>query len=70
MSDTTRVSAHIGFTLNVGNFQALKVDLGIEDTVHSDENPDQAMDRIYNYLEKKLIKKLQDTQKEIDANGL
>lgn len=70
MSDRTRVSAHIGFTANLGNFQALKVDLGVEDSVRSDENVDMAMDRVYSYLEKKLIKKLQETQKEIESHGL
>ncbi len=70
MTDKTRVSVHIGFTANLGNFQALKVDLGVEDSVRSDENVDTAMDRVYGYLEQKLIKKLQDTQREIDAHGL
>lgn len=70
MSDKTKVSVHLGFTANLGNFQALKVDLGVEDWTHDGENVDQAMDRVYHYVEKKLIKKLQDTQKEINAHGL
>lgn len=70
MSDKTKVSVHLGFTVNLGNFQALKVDIGLEDWVRDGENVDQATDRVYGYVEKKLMKKLKDTQAEVDANGL
>ena len=47
MSETTNVSVTLGYTLNLGNFQSLRIDLGITDFVRSGENTDQALDRVY-----------------------
>jgi len=65
---TTTVKVNLGFTANLGNFQSLRVDIGLEDFVRSGEHVDDAVDRVYNYVEAKLIEKLDQTKKELD-NG-
>ncbi len=65
---TTTVKVNLGFTANLGNFQSLRVDVGLEDFVRSGEHVDDAVERVYNYVEAKLVEKLEQTKKELD-NG-
>ena len=53
----TKVSVTLGYTLNLGNFQSLRIDLGITDFVRSGENTDQALDRVYEFVENKVIQR-------------
>ena len=47
MSDVQKVKVSLGYTLNLGNFESLRIDVGVEDRVIGDENLDHAMDRTY-----------------------
>lgn len=60
--ETTKVSATLGYTLNLGNFQSLRVDLGVVDNVRNDENVDQAMNRVYDFVESKVIEKVNEAK--------
>ena len=42
----TKVKIALGYTLNLGNFQSLRIDLGVEDSVRQDENVDDAFSQI------------------------
>lgn len=67
MSDSTKIRVELSFTANLGNFQSVKVNVGIEDWKRdSDQSVDAAFDRVYNYVETKLIEKLEQTKKELD----
>jgi methyl coenzyme M reductase subunit D len=66
MSDNTTVSVNLGYTLNIGNFQSLRVDLGCTDYVRDGENVDVAMDRVYNFVESKVLDKIQEAKKEMN----
>jgi len=66
MSETTNVSVTLGYTLNLGNFQSLRIDLGITDFVRNGENTDQALDRVYEFVEKKVIEKVEEAKKELE----
>jgi methyl coenzyme M reductase subunit D len=66
MSETTNVSVTLGYTLNLGNFQSLRIDLGITDFVRSGENTDQALDRVYKFVEDKVIQKVEEAKKELE----
>ena len=61
----TKVSVTLGYTLNLGNFQSLRVDLGVVDHVREGENTNEAMDRVYDYVETKVIEKVQEAKAEI-----
>ena len=52
--------------LNLGNFQSLRIDLGITDFVRNGENTDQALDRVYEFVENKVIQKVEEAKKELE----
>lgn len=61
----TQVSVTLGYTLNLGNFQSLRVDLGVVDHVRNGETTNEAMDRVYDFVEAKVIEKVQEAKAEI-----
>jgi len=65
MSEQSKVSVTLGYTLNLGNFQSLRVDLGFTDNVKNDETPDQAIERVYKFIESKVEEKVGEAQKEL-----
>jgi hypothetical protein len=63
-NDSTKVSVTLGYTLNLGNFQSLRLDLGVIDSKRDGENTDQAFDRVYKFVEDKLTTKIKEAQSE------
>ena len=61
----TKVSVTLGYTLNLGNFQSLRVDLGIVDHVRDGETTNDAMNRVYDFVEAKVVEKVQEAKEEI-----
>ncbi len=43
-NESTKVSVTLGYTLNLGNFQSLRLDLGIVESRKNGETIDQAFD--------------------------
>ena len=66
-NDNTKVSVTLGYTLNLGNFQSLRIDLGVVDSKRDGENSDQAFDRVYKFVEDKLTEKIKEAQSEADS---
>lgn len=66
MSEKTDVSVTLGYTLNLGNFQSLRIDIGVTDFVRAGENTDSALDRVYEFVEKKVIEKVEEAKKELE----
>jgi hypothetical protein len=64
--DKTNISVTLGYTLNLGNFQSMRVDLGCTDFVRDGESHDQAMDRIYDFIEAKVVEKIEEAKKELN----
>ena len=67
-NDETKVSVTLGYTLNLGNFQSLRLDLGIIDSKRDGENADQAFERVYKFVEDKLTEKIKEAQAEAEEN--
>jgi hypothetical protein len=63
-NDSTKVNVTLGYTLNLGNFQSLRIDLGVIDSKRDGENTEQAFDRVYKFVEDKLTEKIQEAQSE------
>jgi len=61
----TKVNVTLGYTLNLGNFQSLRVDLGVVDHVRDGETTNDAMNRVYDFVEAKVIEKVQEAKAEI-----
>jgi hypothetical protein len=65
-NDNTKVSVTLGYTLNLGNFQSLRLDLGIIEDRRNGESIDQAFERVYKFVEDKLTDKINEAKAEIN----
>jgi len=65
-NENTKINITLGYTLNLGNFQSLRIDLGIVDSRRNGENIDQAFERVYKFVEDKLTTKIQEAKYEIE----
>jgi hypothetical protein len=65
MSDQTNVSWTLGYTLNTGNFQNLRLDFKVDDYVREGENTVDASNRVYKLVESQLIEKLNEAKEEL-----
>jgi methyl coenzyme M reductase subunit D len=63
-NDSTKVNVTLGYTLNLGNFQSLRLDLGVTDSTKNGENVEQAFNRVYKFVEDKLTEKIKEAQEE------
>ena len=66
-NEPTKVSVTLGYTLNLGNFQSLRIDLGIVDSKRDGETTDVAMERVYKFVEDTLTAKINEAKVEIEA---
>ena len=64
-NEPTKVNVTLGYTLNLGNFQSLRVDLGVVDYVRDGETTNDAMNRVYDFVEAKVVEKVQEAKIEL-----
>lgn len=64
---TTKVKVDLSFTRNLGNYESIKIGIGIEDDVRQGETVDSATERIYAFVENKLIQKTQEVEEELKS---
>lgn len=64
MSETI-VKVDLSFTRNLGNYESIKIGLGVEDHVRDGETVDSATDRVYKFVENKLIEKTREVEEEL-----
>ncbi len=62
---TTRVKVDLSFTRNLGNFESIKIGIGVEDSVREGESVNDATDRVYKFVEDKLVEKTQEVEEEL-----
>jgi hypothetical protein len=65
-NESTKVNVTLGYTLNLGNFQSLRLDLGVIDSKRDGETTNEAFERVYKFVEDKLTEKIQDAKSEIN----
>ena len=65
-NEETKVNVTLGYTLNLGNFQSLRLDLGVVDSRRDGETVNEAFERVYKFVEDKLTEKLSEAKAEID----
>ena len=65
-NESTKVNVTLGYTLNLGNFQSLRLDLGIIDNKRDGENTNEAFERVYKFVEDKLTEKINEAKAEIN----
>jgi hypothetical protein len=64
-ANQTKVKVDLQFTRNLGNFESVRVAIGVEDFIRSGENTSQATDRVYKFVEEKLIEKTKEIEAEL-----
>ena len=64
-SKNTVVKVDLQYVRNLGNYESIRVSLGVEDNVRSTENVNEAMNRVYAFVEKKLIEKMEEIESEL-----
>lgn len=62
---TTRVKVDLSFTRNLGNYESIKIGVGIEDDVRQGETVETATERVYTFVENKLIQKTEEVEEEL-----
>jgi hypothetical protein len=62
---TTRVKVDLSFTRNLGNYESIKIGVGVEDDLRLGENVDIATERVYKFVEEKLIQKTREVEEEL-----
>ena len=67
-NESTKVTVGLGYTLNLGNFQSLRIDLSVTDNKREGENTNEAFERVYSFVENKLAEKVRESQEEADRN--
>lgn len=65
MDNGTHVRVDLSFTRNLGNFESIKIGIGVDDFVRDGETVDAATDRVYKFVEDKLIQKTQEVEEEL-----
>lgn len=61
-----RVIVQMSFTRNLGNFQSMRVEVGLEsDRLDSEKNSDEHFKRVYDWVEKKFLQEFEDTELEV-----
>jgi hypothetical protein len=66
-NESTKVTVGLGYTLNLGNFQSLRIDISVSDNKREGENTNDAFERVYAFVEKKLTDKVAEAQSEADG---
>ena len=60
-----RVGVSLGYTRNMGNFESLRVDINLESDGFG--HPDVTFDKVYAWVEQKLVEKVAEVEKELKS---
>lgn len=62
------VSYRARFTRNMGNFESLQIEIGVEDEPRGDEKVSEAYNRVKDFVEERLLDEI--TRLENEINGV
>ena len=63
----TKIKVDLSFTRNLGNYESIKIGIGIEDFVRQGETADSATERVYKFVEEKLVEKTREIEEELKS---
>lgn len=66
-NEETKVNVGLGYTLNLGNFQSLRIDLSVTDNKREGETTNDAFERVYSFVEARLAEKVREASSEIES---
>lgn len=59
-----RVKVSVGYTRNMGNYESLRVDIGLD--LDGVGNPNATFDKAWNWSQEKLIEKMAEVEAELE----
>lgn len=62
---TNSISYRARFTRNMGNFESLQLEVGVEFEPHGDETPSQTYNRAKNFVESRLLEEVESLENSI-----
>lgn len=62
-----KVTYSQGFTLNMGDFESLRMDIGIEDDTRPGESVPEAEERLFKFVSNRLKKRVAVVREELKA---
>ena len=65
-NESTKVTVGLGYTLNLGNFQSLRIDISIADNKREGETASEAFERVYKFVEERLAEKVRESVEETE----
>lgn len=63
----TNVRVELQYVRNLGNYESLRVAIGVEDFVRDGESVNEATDRVYEFVESKIIEKVSEMEEELNG---
>lgn len=66
-NEDTKVKVGLGYTLNLGNFQSLRVDIEVTDNKRDGENTGEAFERVYEFVETRLTEKVKEASAQLEG---
>jgi len=65
MTSQSSIRVDLQFTRNLGNYENIKIGIAVEDFKRPNESTNEATDRIYKFVETKLIEKVNEIESEL-----
>lgn len=66
-TEAPRLTYAVGYTRNMGQFESLRIDIGLTDSLRVGETPEQALERIAEFCDETLLTKLQEVQADVES---
>lgn len=64
----TNVRVELQYTMNLGNYESLKIMIGVEDYQRDGETINDATERVYSFVENKLSEKITEEKSAKESN--
>jgi len=68
MNSGTSVKVELQFVRNLGNYESVRISIGVEDSVRQRETVNEATERVYAFVEDKLVEKSNEVEAELKGN--
>lgn len=69
-AEPVRVDVKMGFTRNMGDFESLRIDVGLEASANQGEKASEVFERVYKFVEARLMEKFSETEEALRGQGL
>lgn len=66
--NNTNVRVELQYTMNLGNYESLKIMIGVEDYRRDGESIEEATERVYKFVEAKLSEKVSEEKSAKEDN--